>query len=303
MSNEAKAQDIVLPFQIDSLDVRGRLLRLGPVLDTILDKHDYPPAVSAQLAQMILVAALLGNSVKFDGTFTVQTKSDGPLSMMVADFVTPGTVRGFAQFDRAAVEALGDGPAFSTLVGAGYLAMTIDQGPDTDRYQGIVALDGPNLGACAESYFRDSEQIPTAVRLAARKHGANWYAGGLMIQHLPQGSAGPRSDGAGHLPDETDDDHWANARAKAATARDEELTDPALRLEELAWRLYHEDEVRVYPTLHVGFGCRCSRERISSMLARFSPDDRAHMAVDGRIGVTCEFCNTTYDFDPEAIEP
>ena len=303
MSTDTKAQDTVLPFQIDSLDVRGRLLRLGPVLDTVLGKHDYPDAVSAQLAQMILIVTLLGNSVKFDGTFTAQTKSDGPLSMMVADFVTPGTVRGFAQFDRAAVEALGPAPGFADLVGKGYLAMTLDQGPETDRYQGIVALDGPDLAGCAESYFRDSEQIPTTVRLAARRAPEGWLAGGLMIQHLPQGSAGPRSDGTGHLPDQADEDHWSNARAKALTATAAELTEPGLRLEELAWRLYHEDEVRVYPTLHIGFGCRCSRQRISTMLARFSPEDRAHMAVDGRIGVTCEFCNTTYEFDPEAIEP
>jgi len=223
--------------------------------------------------------------------------------MMVADFVTPGTVRGFAQFDRAAVEAMGPAPGFADLVGKGYLAMTLDKGPETDRYQGIVALDGPDLAGCAESYFRDSEQIPTTVRLAARRAPEGWLAGGLMIQHLPQGSAGPRSDGTGHLPDQADEDHWSNARAKALTATAAELTEPGLRLEELAWRLYHEDEVRVYPTLHIGFGCRCSRQRISTMLARFSPEDRAHMAVDGRIGVTCEFCNTTYEFDPEAIEP
>lgn len=303
MSPDSKAQDLVLPFQIDSLDVRGRIVRLGPALDTILGKHDYPAAVSEQLAQIILIAALLGNSVKFEGTFTVQTKSDGPLSMMVADFVTPGSLRGFAQFDAAALAALGPAPAYADLVGKGYLAMTIDQGPETDRYQGIVALDGADLSACAESYFRDSEQIPTVVRLAARHGATGWQAGGLMIQHLPQGSVGARADQSGHLPDEGDDDRWRNARAKAATATPAELADPALRPEELAWRLYHEDEVRVYPPLHIAFGCRCSRPKIAAMLARFSPEDHAEMAVDGRITVSCEFCNTSYDFDPAKIEP
>ena len=190
MNDNEKGLDRVLPFQIDALDARGRLVRLGPVVDTILSRHDYPDAVSRLLAEAILVAVLLGNSVKFDGTFTVQTKSDGPLSLMVADFTTPGALRGYAQFDREALEVLGPDASFTQLVGKGYLAMTLDQGPETDRYQGIVALEGDNLAECAEAYFRDSEQIPTLVRLASRRAWPDgpWLAGGLMIQHLPHGS-------------------------------------------------------------------------------------------------------------------
>ncbi|MFA5121814.1 Hsp33 family molecular chaperone [Zavarzinia sp.] len=305
MNDNQRGDDRVLPFQIDALDVRGRIVRLGPVVDTILSRHDYPDAVSRLLAEMIVVATLLGNSVKFDGSFTVQTKSDGPLSLMVSDFATPGALRGYAQFEPEAVAALGLTPSLAALVGKGYLAMTIDQGPDTERYQGIVALDGADLAACAETYFRDSEQIPTLVRLAARRAwpGGPWLAGGLMIQHLPHGSAGPRIDAAGHLPDEADDDHWANARAKAASVTADELVGPGLRAEELVWRLFHEDGIRVYSQLELAVGCRCSREHIASVLTRFSPEDRADMAVDGRIVVTCEFCNAGFAFDPATVEP
>lgn len=301
--HEDKGLDRVLPFQIDTLDARGRLVRLGPLLDTVLSRHDYPEAVSRHLAEAILIAVLLGNSVKFSGTFTVQTKSEGPLSLLVADFVTPGTVRGYAQFDREALERLGPTPSFTDVVGKGYLALTLDQGADTDRYQGIVALEGDNLAQCAEVYFRDSEQIPTLVRLAARRgDDGHWLAGGLMIQHLPHGSAGGRADAAGHLPDAVAEDRWLNAKAKAATVTADELLGPDLRMVELAWRLYHEDEVMVYPSLALAEGCRCSRGKIAHVLARFSPEDRAEMAVDGRIRVTCEFCNSAYDFDPAVIE-
>lgn len=304
MNDNEKGLDRVLPFQIDTLDVRGRLVRLGPVVDTILARHDYPDAVSRLLAEAILVAVLLGHSVKFDGTFTVQTKSDGAISMVVADFTTPGAVRGYAQFDREALERLGPAPDFTALVGKGYLAMTLDQGPETDRYQGIVALEGTDLAECAEAYFRDSEQIPTLVRLAARRAWPEgpWLAGGLMVQHLPHGSAGPRADFAGHLPDPAAEDRWLNARSKAATVTADELVGPELRMEEVAWRLYHEDDVRVYSTPVVSVGCRCSRERISKVLAQFSPEDRADMAVDGKILVTCEFCNAGFAFDPETVE-
>lgn len=304
MNDNQKGQDRVLPFQIDALDVRGRLVRLGPAVDTILSRHDYPDEVSALLAELILAATLLGNSVKFDGTFTVQTKGDGPVSMMVSDFATPGALRGYAQVDKVALEALGPGPhGVQQLLGKGYLAFTIDQGPDTDRYQGIVALEGETLAECAEAYFRDSEQIPTLVRMAARRAwpGGPWLAGGLMIQHLPHGEVGPRADHAGHLPDAVDEDRWTNARAKASTVTADELVGPDLRAEEVAWRLFHEDGVRVYPTLSLAVGCRCSRERIATVLAQFPAEDRADMAVDGRILVTCEFCNAGFAFDPETI--
>ncbi len=304
MNDNSQGQDRVLPFQIDALDVRGRIVRLGPLVDTILSRHDYPDVVSQHLAELILVATLLGNSVKFDGTFTVQTKGDGPVSMMVSDFATPGALRGFAQVDREALGRLRpDQRRVADILGKGYLALTIDQGPDTDRYQGIVALEGDSLAECAETYFRDSEQIPTLVRLAARRAwpGGPWQAGGLMIQHLPHGEVGPRADRAGHLPDAADDDRWMNAKAKAATVTAEELIGPDLRAEEVAWRLFHEDGVRVYPSLQLAVGCRCSRERIASVLSQFPAEDRADMAVDGRIVVTCEFCNAGFAFDPDTV--
>jgi len=304
MNDNQQGQNKVLPFQIDRLDVRGRIVRLGSVVDTILSRHDYPDVVSQHLAELILIALLLGNSVKFDGTFTVQTKGDGPVSMMVSDFATPGALRGFAQVDRAALAALGpDRRGVRDVLGKGYLALTIDQGPDTDRYQGIVALEGDSLAECAEAYFRDSEQIPTLVRLAAKRAwpGGPWLAGGLMIQHLPHGETGPRADRAGHLPDAVAEDRWTTAKAKASTVTVDELVGPDLRAEEVAWRLFHEDGVRVYPTLALAVGCRCNRERIATVLAQFPAQDRADMAVDGRIVVTCEFCNAGFAFDPDTV--
>lgn len=303
MSEPDRGQDVVLPFQIDRLDIRGRVVRLGPVLDTILARHDYPEAVSAALAELILVAVLLGNSVKFDGTFTVQTKSDGAAPMMVADFVTAGAVRGYARFDAEKLAALGPGPhGVRALFGTGYLALTIDQGPEIERYQGIVALEGDSLADCAETYFRNSEQIPTLVRLAARRapFGGPWSAGGLMVQHLPGGGLGPRL-ADGHLPDAVDDDHWVTARLKGATVTADELAGSALRPEALLWRLFHEDGVRVYPPLVLAAGCRCSRDRIAAVLAQFPAEERADMAVDGRIVVTCEFCNAGFAFDPDRL--
>lgn len=305
MSGAGAGQNLVLPFQVDRLDIRGRVVHLGAVLDTILARHDYPDAVSSALAELILIAILLGNSVKFDGTFTVQTKSDGAIPMVVADFVTAGAVRGYARFDGDKLAALGPGPhPVATLFGTGYLALTIDQGPDIERYQGIVALEGDTLADCAETYFRNSEQIPTLVRLAARRapFGGPWRAGGLMVQHLPGGGLGPRLTD-GHLPDAVDDDHWTTARLKAETVTTDELTGATVGPDVLLWRLFHEDGVRVYPAVTLAAGCRCSRDHIARVLGQFPPEDRADMAVDGRIVVTCEFCNAGFAFDPERLAP
>ena len=307
------ADDLVLPFEIKPLGVRGRVVRLGPAVDDILHRHAYPAPVSALLAEAVALAAMLGAMLKFDGKFILQTKSDGPVDILVADYVSPGKVRGYARFDAARVAALAN-PDQAHLLGNGYLAMTVDQGPDMERYQGIVPLDGSDLTAAAHSYFEKSEQIPTRIRMAAGpllQRGSkveSWRAGAVMVQHLPRDGgisplpthSGDAPPGADAPPDENDD--WVKARLLLDTAEDHELLDPQLTAEELLFRLYHEDGVTVYPATPVERYCSCSQESISSMLARFPAEDQADMVENGEITVTCEFCSTTYKVAPGDIK-
>ncbi|WP_181707962.1 Hsp33 family molecular chaperone [Chthonobacter rhizosphaerae] len=311
--------DSVLPFQVDALDARGRVVHLGPALDTIISRHDYPPAVSRLLGEAVALTALLGTSLKFEGRFIVQTQSDGPVHMLVVDFETPDRLRACARFDRdavmAAVAAGMDKP--EDLLGNGHLAMTVDQGQYTNRYQGVVPLDGRSLEDAAHQYFAQSEQIPTRVRLAVgelmtRDPGheprREWRAGGLLVQFLPESEdrvrvrdlhPGDAPEGTDPYVDEhEDDDAWTEARVLVETVEDVELTDPAVSAESLLFRLFHERGVRVFDRQPLKEQCRCSRERIDDMLRTFTPDERRDMTVDDRITVTCEFCSTVYDFDP-----
>lgn len=308
------ADDLVLPFEIKPLGVRGRLVRLGPAVDDILHRHSYPAPVSALLAEAVALAAILGAMLKFDGKFILQTKTDGPVDMVVADYVAPGKVRGYARFDAARVAALKN-PTQADLLGTGYLAMTVDQGPDMERYQGIVPLDGADLTAAAHSYFEKSEQIPTRIRMAAGPllqrgaKGEAWRAGAIMVQHLPrEGGASPLPIHSGDAPEGSDvapqeSDDWVKARLLLDTVEAHELLDPQLSAEQLLYRLYHEDGVTAYPATHLERYCSCSQESITRMLARFPAEDRADMVTDGEIGVTCEFCSTTYKVKPDDLAP
>lgn len=299
--------DFVLPFEIKPLGVRGRIVRLGPVIDDILARHDYPPPVSALLAQSVALTALLGSALKFDGKFILQTKTDGPVSMVVADYVAPNGVRGTARFDKQAELAGRDEKA---LLGGGYLAMTVDQGPDMERYQGIVPLGDNTLAEAAHTYFRQSEQIPTRLRLAAGPlsvrgdKAAHWRTGAILIQHLPrEGGMSAIPQSSGDVPDgmeETVSEHddWVKAKLLLDTVEDHELLDPTLSAEELLYRLYHEDGVTVYPAAQLARHCTCSAETVQTMLSGFSAEDRAGMVEDGAINVTCEFCSTRYSFTP-----
>ncbi len=304
--------DLVLPFEIKPLGVRGRVVRLGAVIDDILSRHDYPPAVSALLAEAVALTAMLGTALKFDGKFILQTKTDGPVDMIVADYAAPGGVRGYARFDRDKVEALA--PASQQdLLGTGHLAMTVDQGADMERYQGIVPLDGNTLAQAAHTYFTQSEQIPTRLRLAAGpllERGArtqSWRAGAIMVQHLPrEGGASPLPFSSGDAPEGyaeqlPENDDWVKARLLLDTAEDHEMLDPQVSPEELLYRLYHEDGVTVYPSIPLTRHCTCSRPSIEDMLKRFSIEERAAMVENGEIGVTCEFCSTHYRFTPEGL--
>ncbi|MDP2618860.1 MAG: Hsp33 family molecular chaperone [Hyphomicrobiales bacterium] len=313
--------DLVMPFEAEGLDVRGRIVRLGPAADAILSRHAYPPPVSRLLGEAIALAVLLGASLKFEGRFILQTQSDGPVSLMVVDFDTPDSIRAWASFDADRVlvaEQTGAGPA--DLLGAGHLAMTIDQGQDTSRYQGIVPLEGASLADAADLYFRQSEQIPTLVRLAVAESvtpaangetpGRAWRAGGILIQHLPKGERRPPRDlPPGDAPEglaaapETEPDAWTEARALTETVEAHELTDPTLEPERLLLRLFHERGVRVFRARTLRESCGCSRRRIVEMLRRFSAEERADMVEEesGEIVVTCRFCSTVYPVRPEEI--
>ena len=304
-------KDTVMPFEVKPLGVRGRIVRLGPVIDDILQRHDYPPAVSALLAEAIALTAMLGATLKFDGKFILQTKTDGPVDMIVADFASPNGVRGYARFNREKLEAL-DAPTQQELLGNGYLAMTVDQGSDMERYQGIVPLDGTTLADAADTYFRQSEQIPTRLRLvsgpllARGEKTTHWRSGAIMVQHLPaEGgtspipfSSGDNPEGEEELPE---DDNWVKAKLLLDTVEHHELLDPTLTTEELLYRLYHEDGVTVYPPSGIVRHCTCSAEAVEAMLRNFSAGDRNDMIENGEIKVTCEFCSSEYRFRPEAL--
>ncbi len=304
--------DAVLPFEVSALDVRGRLTKMGPALDEILTKHDYPAPVGKLLGEAIVLTTLLGSTLKFDGRFILQTQTDGPVSLIVVDFHAPDRLRAYARFDASRLEA---GQDSATLLGHGHLAMTIDQGADMSRYQGLVALEGGNLEDAAHEYFLRSEQIPTRVRLAVGeefrgdgngpKH--RWRGGGMLMQFLPKaperarqpdlhpGDA-PQGAAVHEIPD---DDAWAESRALFGTIEDVELIDPDLSGERLLFRLFHERGVRVFPVQAMHAQCSCSRDAVAGMLASFDPKDRADMVENGKVVVTCEFCSSVYEFTPD----
>jgi molecular chaperone Hsp33 len=312
--------DAVLPFEVAKLDLRGRVVRLGPVVDEILEKHAYPQPVAKLLGEALVLTVMLGSALKIEGRFILQTQGDGPVRMLVADFTTPGKVRACARFDKdrvAAAIAAGKADA-GALLGKGHLAMTIDQGADMSRYQGLVALDGGTLEDAAHEYFLRSEQIPTRVRLAVAEElvagagGAShrWRAGGIMLQFLPKSAdrarvadlhPGDAPEGV-ELPEVKEDDAWVQGQALISTVEDVELIDPALSSERLVYRLFHEPGVRVFRNTDVRAECSCSRESVEAMLKSFSQDDRDHMVEDGKISVTCEFCSANYQFAPGEVE-
>jgi molecular chaperone Hsp33 len=311
--------DRVLPFSVEGLDVRGRVVRLGSAIDTILARHGYPDAVARVIGEAAALTVLLGSSLKFEGRFQLQTKSDGPVDMLVVDFDLPDRLRATARFDADRLAALGPGAQKTAdLLGQGHLAMTIDQGTERSRYQGVVTLDGQSLEEAAHQYFRQSEQIPTRVRLAVAEQfegGRRAYrAGGVLTQFLPasperirQADLPPGDIPEGHPARErgepAEDDAWVEAKALVETVEDHELVDPSVSSERLLYRLFHERGVRVFEGQSVYEACRCSHERIMAMMRRFSPQDRRDMVGDdGRIRITCEFCSRVYDLDPAQVE-
>ncbi len=310
--------DAVIPFQVAPLDIRGRAVQLGPLLDNILHRHKYPEAVSTLLAEVITLTTLLGTSLKFDGKFIVQTQTDGPVSLLVVEFRTPQNVRAYAQFDRERLkEIVGTGTCDQiALMGNGVLAMTIDQGKHTNRYQGIVKLESSSLEEVARQYFRQSEQIPTDVRMAVAQslirsedgkpvHG--WKAGGVLVQFLPESEGRMRRQDlhGGDVPDDAIvtqhkiDDAWQEARSLMSTISDVELTDTEITPERLLYRLFHQHGVHAHQSTTLLDDCSCSQAKIRTVLASFTSEEIAESTVNGQIVVDCEFCSKNYQFDPK----
>ncbi|MCC0028902.1 MAG: Hsp33 family molecular chaperone [Brucellaceae bacterium] len=307
--------DTVVPFHVNELDARGRAVQLGPILDAVLARHAYPEPVAALLAEAMVVTALVGTSLKFDGRFTLQSQTDGPVSLIVVDFKTPSSMRAYARFDETwdwtAVE-----PGTSiqaSLLGKGMLGMTIDQGAHMQRYQGVVELAGTGFEEAAKTYFRQSEQIPTDMRIAVARlasaggtgepQGGHWRAGGILVQFLPDAPERmhmgdlPGGDGAEDIEADIDD-AWRETQVLVATAGPDELTDPHVGVERLLYRLFHEHGVRVYPGQQVLDDCSCSRAKIRNLLTTFSAEEIAESRTDdGTIEVSCEFCSQRYVFE------
>ena len=288
--------DLVAAFQIEGWPLRGRIVRLGAAVDEVLSRHDYPEPVANLLGEACALAALVGSSLKFEGRLIVQAQGDGPVSLVVADYDTTGALRGYCSFDPDKLAAVSGGfarPGAKTLLGDGVFIMTIDQGPDMDRYQGITPIEGETLALCAEQYFAQSEQTPTRVRLAVGQidtgEGSSWRAGGILIQNIASDEARGSTE-----------DVWERAQALFATTGEDELIDPTLPGETLLWRLFNEDGVRVFEARPLRAFCRCSPERVASVIQSFSDEERADMVEpDGKIHVTCEYCSRTYELEPE----
>ncbi|MBN34639.1 MAG: molecular chaperone Hsp33 [Rhodospirillaceae bacterium] len=294
-------RDSIQPFQIDGLNLSGRLVRLGETVDQVLTQHCYPEPVSRLLGELMALAAALGSGLKFDGRLTAETRGDGPIRLLAVDFMSDGAMRGYASFDAEGVTAAQDHTATESspvprFLGNGLLALTVDQGPDTELYQGIVKLDGATLGDCAHNYFQQSDQVDTALKLAIGDGEDGWHAGALTLQRLAELGAGDepvfRADR---------EDAWRTGVALLGTATSSELIDGRLSTHDLLYRLFHEEGVRVFDPRAVRFQCSCSDERALAILGQMPAKEIEDLVVDGVLEVVCQFCNRTQVFTPDQI--
>jgi molecular chaperone Hsp33 len=294
MSASLIADNLLRPFQLERSALRGRVVRLGALVDRVLTRHDYPEPVGRMLGELFVLAATLAGGLKFNGTFSLQIQSDGPVSLMLADCTNEGAMRGYARYDEARL-AETFGTDVEALLGHGRLAFTVDQNQLGQAYQGIVELSGPTLTDCMQVYFRQSEQLKTGLKIAvdriADADGTRWRAGGIMIQRLADEARENSSD-------EQALEDWRRTMLLLGTATAAELVDPHLPPERLLLHLFHEEGVRVFTPHGLRFGCRCSRERVETMLRRFPEHELDDMRDDGGdVVVTCQFCNIDFRFD------
>jgi len=293
------AVDEALGFTIPQRHARGRLVRLGPVLDEILSNHGYPPLIERVLAEALLLTALLGTTLKnAEGQLTIQAQTEGGvIDLMVCDYRN-GELRGYLRHDPERLAEAPTDPSLFALFGKGYLAITFDQALTGERYQGIVPLEGASLAEAAQNYFSQSEQIPSLVRLAVHPADHSGHrAAGLLLQHLPEGE-----EGRDRIHTRLDHPEWEHVEALAATLKPEELLDAQLPFENLLWRLFNEEEIRTVPALSFMRGCRCNLDHIRSVIARFPPDEREKMVgEDGLIRVDCAYCAKSFGLEPTLI--
>jgi molecular chaperone Hsp33 len=288
MSAQSVADDLLRPFQLERSALRGRLVRLGGVLDRILTRHDYPLPVGQLLGEVSVLAAALAGGLRFKGSFSLQAQGSGPVSLLLADYTHDGEMRGYAKFDT---ERLDPGADLAAMLGDGRLALTVDQGDTGTAYQSIVELTGASLTDCMQTYFRQSEQLKTGLKIAVGRVAENgtwrWRGGGLMVQRLADQP----------VEDEHQDD-WRRAMLLLGTATETELLDPGLPADALLYRLFHEEGVRVFAPQDLRVGCRCTRERVEKLLQSFPHAEVEEMRQDdGLLVVTCQFCNTGFRFD------
>ena len=292
--------DVSLGVTIPARAARGRAVRLGGSIDAILANHSYPPVIEALLAEALVLTALLGSLLKdAGGQMTLQAQTEnGIVDLLVCDYLG-GELRGYVRHDPERLAEAGPNPSLFALFGKGYLAITFDQPATDERYQGIVPLEGESLGQAAESYFTQSEQIPSIVRLTAAKGEAGWTAGGILFQHLPEGE-----EGRERLHTRLDHPDWPHVAVLAGSVKNDELLDRALPLDELVWRLFHEEEeVRTLPPVALSRGCRCDPDYVRSVIARFPAEERASMVGDdGFIRVDCAFCATDFPITLDEVD-
>jgi molecular chaperone Hsp33 len=290
--------DRILRFNVPGKDARGRIVRLGPVLDTILKAHDYPRAIKHLLAEALVVTALVGSLLKDDGDgelggqLTLQTQTEaGIVNLLVCDY-RGGELRGYVRHDAERLAMLGANPSLYALFGQGYLAITFDLASIGQRYQGIVPLEGASLAEACERYFAQSEQVPTLIRVAVQSDSKGCCGGGLLVQHLPEGE-----EGRERLHARLDHPDWEHVATLTGSVRHEELVDPELSLEQVVWRLLHEEEkVLVEPGRELTRGCRCTLEHYADVIGRFPEDERAEMRDErGLIVVDCAFCSKLFE--------
>ncbi len=301
--------NVIQPFQLDVSSLRGRIVRLGSVLNDILEPHEYPNPVAHLVAETVTITMLLSSMLKYEGIFTLQAKGDGPVDLLVADITSDGDVRGCAHFDperlehaREQLSALKTPESarnhLAQYLGKGYIAFTVDQGENMERYQGIVELKGASLIDCVQHYFQQSEQINTGIKMAIGQRDGLWRGGGIMIQHMPE------DDGYSETSKSNmDEDDWRRSMILLESCTDDEFLDTELHSNILLTRLFHEEEVRVFEPLNIQKNCRCSEERVFTMLEMMPADDLDYMQEDdGQIGMKCEFCSTKYSFSRDKFK-
>lgn len=305
--------DTVLPFQLDRSDIRGRVVRLDGTLDKILAQHDYPPAIEALVAEAAILTALIGPAIKLRWKLSLQIRGDGPARLLATDYYAPetegarGRIRAYASYDGERLAEKGD-PFLH--IGRGYFAVLIDQGKGTTPYSGLTPIAGQSLADCAQTYFAQSEQLPTRFALSYRREADGWRAGGVMLQKMPGVPPRPAEDGGAQgllrpddlLADADEMENWSRANILLESVTEAELIGPAIQPTQLLVRLFHEETPRVFDPVPVGFGCTCSEARVRESLSIYSRKDIAHMTTEaGLVTADCQFCGAHYEFDPDTL--